>query len=296
MESGKNNVDLLEGFLIIYFYLLEKNLNEEPCGLQEIRVQSEEANTDEFLKHFFQNYIKKNNSIKNTTIKKVSILNDNDESVIEVSQLLDIEITDVFLPDQLSPEQKAEITSQKKSVYTNPDLYLEISFKGKAVYRPVELKSTKDNKIPGSSVQQVSPHEWVIFVKRDTLKPIVSTGLYLYAITEKIQFPDRSPRPEVGFKALAEWNDRFRKEESNTLTIENNSDICITKLKLLEDWQDYLADSWLIIIQSKILFSKEKWFNTAIRKFAIKLLLYFESLSEFEKDELKERLNTSIKK
>ena len=50
-------------------------------------------------------------------------------------------------------------------------------------------------------MQQINPYEWVIFIKQG--KPIeITTGFYLNSITEKVQFPDRSPRPQVSFNTL----------------------------------------------------------------------------------------------
>lgn len=200
-----------------------------------------------------------------------------------------------MLPEHLTIEQKKEITKAKKSVYTNPDLYLEIT-DGKNIYfESVELKSTKDNNIPGSSVQQVSPFEWVVFVKRDKEKVIATTGFYINSITEKLPFPDRSPRPQIGFKTLLDWNKKNRKVENDVLTIENSIEINNDKIKLLTDWQDYLASEWLEIIMSEESRNNEKWFNNAIRKFALKFLESSEKLTKSEKENLKNNLTKLIK-
>mgnify|MGYP003330257066 CR=1 FL=1 len=47
----------------------------------------------------------------------------------------------------------------------------------KKVYEKIELKSTKDNAIPGSSVQQINPDEWVIFVKHTRFSIITGGGI-----------------------------------------------------------------------------------------------------------------------
>jgi hypothetical protein len=159
----------------------------------------------------------------------------------------------------------------------------------------VELKSTKDNNIPGSSVQQVSPFEWVIFVKRDKDSVFVTTGFYINSITEKLPFPDRSPRPQIGFKTLVEWNEKYRKESNKILSVENVTEINRDKIKLLTDWQDYLATEWLEIIKSETTKNNEKWFNNALRKFAVKFLDYTENLTGAEKQKLKDTLNGLIK-
>jgi len=74
------------------------------------------------------------------------------------------EIKKVYLPNELGKELKKQISASKSSVYTSPDLYLEIHDGQDVYYQSLELKSTKNNKIPGSSVQQVSPFEWVISI------------------------------------------------------------------------------------------------------------------------------------
>lgn len=174
-------------------------------------------------------------------------------------------------------------------------MYLEITDGTNIYFESVELKSTKDNNIPGSSVQQVSPFEWVIFVKRDSEKVLVTTGFYINSITEKLPFPDRSPRPQIGFKTLLDWNKKYRKVENDLLTIESSVEINNDKIKLLTDWQDYLASEWLEIIKSEESRNNEKWFNNAIRKFALKFLEYSEKLTKSEKEKLKNNLTKLIK-
>jgi len=287
--------NLLNAFLIVYFYLIENQLNESPNGLANVKYQSEEANTDEFQKKFFQEYLVIHNNIRETNLETLSIGIDGTEQKIEIEELFSFDIINVLLPEQLSLEQKKSIAELKKSVYTNPDLYLEISDGVNIYFESVELKSTKDNNIPGSSVQQVSPYEWVIFVKRDEGKVLVTTGYYINSITEKLPFPDRSPRPQVGFKTLLEWNKKFRTEASNILSVENSSEVTKDKIKLLEDWQDFLATEWLEIIIAEKIKNNEKWFNNSIRKFALKFLDYTESLDIIEREKLKAKLNELVK-
>lgn len=291
------NVDqnLLNSFLIVYFYKIENELNTTKNGLETIKFQSEEANTDEFLKKYFQDFLSKHNDVNDVKIKKLVIKIDFEEYIIDIDKLQSYRITNVLLPEQLNAQQKKEITASKKSVYTSPDLYLEITDGTTIYFQSVELKSTKDNNIPGSSIQQVLPFEWVIFVKRNSEKVLVTTGFYINSITEKLPFPDRSPRPQIGFKTLADWNNKYRKVENETLKIENFTEINNDKIKLLTDWQDYLASEWLEIIKSEKSKNKEKWFNNTIRKFALKFLEYSHALTEKEKENLKINLTKLIK-
>ena len=287
--------NLLNSFLIVYFYKIENELNTTKNGLETIKFQSEEANTDEHLKKYFQEFLLKHNDLSNVKLKKLAVKIDAEEHTIDIENLQSYKIKNVLLPEQLSTEQKKSITESKKSVYTSPDLYLEITDGTNIYFESVELKSTKDNNIPGSSVQQVSPFEWVIFVKRDNDKVLVTTGFYINSITEKLPFPDRSPRPQIGFKTLLDWNKKYRKVENEVLTIENITEINNDKIKLLTDWQDFLATEWLEIIKSEESRNSEKWFNNAIRKFALKFLDYTNSLSESEKEKLKQNLTKIIK-
>lgn len=52
---------------------------------------------------------------------------DSEEHVIDIENLKTYKITNVLLPEQLSVAQKKSIAELKKSVYTSPDLYLEIT-------------------------------------------------------------------------------------------------------------------------------------------------------------------------
>lgn len=287
--------NLLNSFLIVYFYKIENELNTTKNGLETIKFQSEEANTDEHLKKYFQDFLLKHNDLSDVKIKKLSVKIDSEEHTIHIENLQSYKIINVLLPEQLSVEQKKSITESKKSVYTSPDLYLKITDGTNIYFESVELKSTKDNNIPGSSVQQVSPFEWVIFVKRDNEKVLVTTGFYINSITEKLPFPDRSPRPQIGFKTLLEWNKKYRKVENEVLTIENITEINNDKIKLLTDWQDFLATEWLEIIKSEEIRNSEKWFNNAIRKFALKFLDYTDKLTESDKQNLKSNLTKLIK-
>jgi hypothetical protein len=284
---------LLDSFLSVYFYSLEENLNNKENQLEKIKFQSEESNTDEYLKKYFQSYLLNNNNISDSNIE--SIVFEKEQFTIKLEEIKKFKIQSVYLPNQLTEEQRKYIFKDKKSIYTNPDLYLEISDGRNLYFKSLELKSTKNNFIPGSSVQQVSPYEWVIFVKRGGEKVLVSTGYYINSITEKLPFPDRSPRPQIGFNTMSDWNKKYRKSKDRTLTIKNTSQINENKIKLLDDWQDYLASEWMEIIKESALNKNEKWFNNALRKFAVKFLEYTNDLEINEREKLLEQLNSLIK-
>ncbi len=286
----------INSFLYAYFFTLETRLNNQSNGIEQVKFQSEEANTDEHLKAYFQAFIHNHNSLRQSTLKAISIKVDSEIITLNIEHLQSFEILDVLLPNQLTDELKIKISQSKKSVYTNPDLYLIISDGYTLFYESVELKSTKNNTITGSSIQQIFPFEWVIFIKREQNHVTIATGFYINAITEKLPFPDRSPRPQIGFNTLAEWNKKYRKIEDDVLFIENIVDFKEQKIKLLVDWQNYLAEEWLSIIQESTTRNNEKWFNNTIRKFSLKLLEYTEGLSPSEMVELKNRLTKQIHK
>ena len=292
MEQITNTQSELNAFLFIYFLELEIFVNSNTEELKVIKFQSEEANTDEFIKKHFKDLIINRNDISNTAIKEVSFSSSTGHHEIEVKNLFKFKITAVYIPEELSVEQKSKIAKSKKSVYTNPDLLLKIEDGENIYFESLELKSTKNNNIPGSSVQQISPLEWVIFVKRGEKKIEVSTGYYINSITEKLPFPDRSPRPQVGFNTLLEWNEKNRVLQDGILTIIDNPEITLQKIKLLQDWQDFLATEWLTIIKSEEAKNNEKWFNNTLRIFAIKFLEYTNDLSADDRIRLLVKLNT----
>jgi hypothetical protein len=138
------------------------------------------------------------------------------------------------------------------------------------------------------------PYEWVIFIKRDNQKTVVTTGFYINCITEKLPFPDRSPRPQIGFKTLMDWNKKYRTIENEIMTIATITEMNEDKIRLLSDWQDFLAADWLAIVLAQESKNNEKWLNNTIRKFALKFLEHNEKLTEIEKETLKSNLKNSI--
>jgi hypothetical protein len=275
----------IDFFLAAYFFQLENLLNQEKKGLAKVKFQSEEANTDEYFKAFVANIITKNNSISTLEIENVIINNNR----FEIKELQEFKIIEVILPNELSIEQKQRLAKEKDGIYTNPDILIKIENGENVYFQTIELKSTKVNAIPGSSIQQVKPYEWVIFIKRNQ-KIEITTGFYINSITEKLPFPDRSPRPQVAFNTLSKWNQTNRIIENENLIYNIDKESEATKIKLLNSWQNFLTDEWLDIIKSENVNKNEKWFNNAIRLFAMKFLDYTETLDEKELNDLYERL------
>jgi hypothetical protein len=282
-------------FLSLYFYYLETILNQDNSGLSKIKFQSEESNTDEYLKKYFKKFIKDNNHLQNIPNKKCIFEIDGKREIVSNNKFNDYKIVDVLIPEELTQEQKNKISETKTSIYTNPDLYLMIT-NGKEFWsESVELKSTKVNQIPGSSIQQVSPYEWVIFVKRSETNTEVTIGHYINCITDKLPFPDRSPRPLIGYVPLKEWNNENRFIIENVFNLKINTKEHIEKLKILEDWQDYLASKWIEIINKNSTKNSEAWFNNAIRKYTLKVLDLTKNMTPKEIETLYLKIRNMIK-
>jgi hypothetical protein len=275
----------IDFFLAAYFFQLENLLNQEKKGLAKVKFQSEEANTDEYFKAFVANIITKNNSISTLEIENVIINNNR----FEIKELQEFKIIEVILPNELSIEQKQQSAKEKDGIYTNPDILIKIENGENIYFQTIEVKSTKVNAISGSSIQQVKPYEWVIFIKRNQ-KIEITTGFYINSITEKLPFPDRSPRPQVAFNTLSKWNQTNRIIENENLIYNIDKESEATKIKLLNSWQNFLTDEWLDVIKSENVNKNEKWFNNAIRLFAMKFSDYTETLDEKELNDLYERL------
>ncbi len=282
-------------FLFVYFYQLERELNTDCKGLNSLKFQSEEANTDEEVKAFFKAYISSHNKITISDISRLVIVQDQDRKEISIDNLSGFCISNVLLPNELTHEMKTEISAAKKSIYTNPDLYLQVANSANQIeYISIELKSTKSNNIPGSSIQQVNPSEWVIFVKHtDNGSVEVSCGFYINTITDKLPFPDRSPRPIVGFNTLKKWNEANRKANNNILQYTIDKKAEANKTKILKNWEQVLCDEWLNTIESDSN-DREKWFNNTIRMYTLQLLNRLENDSKLTK-ELIEKLSRNIK-
>lgn len=302
--SGSNPNIRLDIFFHIFMYELEVSLNEHKNEMLEIQFQSDEANTDRALKEFLKYFILKritcipqDKSRNSLCIKYVDETGNPNFNSYKYRDYTDFRIIDVLLPEEITNEHKQNIAQSKAAVYTNPDLLLIITDDQKnTFYKTIELKSTKNDSIPGSSVQQVNPLEWVIFVKHSNNQIYVTTGQYINSINSKLQFPDRSPRPQVSFKELESWNKINRTVKQGRLEyIFKNSDVT-TKYQLLEDWQNYLAERWLKIVMSDSLKAKEPWFNNAIRKFTIKLINHYDGLGSSEKIKFMEIIEKLIQR
>lgn len=283
----------IQTFMCIYMYKLEEDLTKHKDDLIEVSFQSDEANTDRPLKEYLKKHIEESfSSIPEDT--DITSLCFEGTTCTDMQAIKKIQVNRVLLPEDISDELKEIIKASKSSVYTNPDLYLELKLGDKISYESIELKSTKNDSIPGSSIQQIVPEEWVIFIKHSGKSISISTGQYIHAINSKMQFPDRSPRPQVSFKAMSTWNKDKRIVKSNALCYEKDDDDN-NKRALISDWQDVLSQRWIdVLFNATSTKANEPWFNNNMRKFILSFLTKYENLTDAEKIEFKERVESLI--
>lgn len=283
----------IQNFMCIYMYKLEEDLTKHKDDLIKVSFQSDEANTDRPLKEYLKKHIEESfSSIPEDT--DIASLCFEGATYTDIQAIQQIQVNRVLLPEDISDELKEIIKASKSSVYTNPDLYLELKLDDEISYESIELKSTKNDSIPGSSIQQIVPEEWVIFIKHSGKSISISTGQYIHAINSKMQFPDRSPRPQVSFKAMSNWNKDNRILNYNSLCYEKDDDDK-NKRALISDWQDVLSQRWIdILFNATSTKANEPWFNNNMRKFILSFLTKYETLTDDEKEKFKERVKSLI--
>lgn len=292
-------MDNLQLFMHLYMYELEMWLNEHSEEILDISFQSDEANTDRPLKEYLKQVIEKrcNRICKLESIESIQgcYIGSNTPCIgfTIPSVMKNIFIEKVLLPENITQNIENILRKKKRAVYTNPDLCFSIDINGRIEYETVELKSTKTDAIPGSSIQQVSPNEWVIFVKHGKTKAEITTGQYFHAINSKMQFPDRSPRPQVSFSELQNWNSNCRHDDGKTITYTSVGDEPL-KYKLLTDWQSVLAKRWTEIVLDDNPKKHEPWFNNNLRKFILEFLSVYDNMSSDIKEQYKKFLSGII--
>lgn len=284
----------IQAFMQIYMYELEQFLKTKQSELTTISFQSDEANTDRPLKEFLKKIIENSfSSIPITT--SISSIQFEDSTSIDIQLLKTIRINRVLLKEDITEEIQTILKKSKNAIYTNPDICLEIIYNNQIYYETIELKSTKQDSIPGSSIQQIQPNEWVIFIKHSKNKSDIVTGQYIHSINEKMQFPDRSPRPQVSFKSMVNWNQKNRLLKYSSLIYkkDNMEDI---KYHLISDWQNVLSERWIdILFNTTNTKNNEPWFHNNLRKFILSFLKRYETLSEEEKVAFKSKIQSLIK-
>lgn len=294
-DDSRNNI--FNAFLALYLKSLEAN-QELVNELSSIVYHLDEANSDQEAKRVVKRHMMKYPKLPNDYSMNLKVENAGSKEQFSFNELSCVNIEEVYTPEDITRELRESIKKSKPgSVYTHPDLYLKLEYKGRKSFFEIELKSTKVNSIPGSSVQQINPYGWVIFIKQGkTVK--LTTGLYINSITEKMQFPDRSPRPQVAFNTLRQWNDNNFKFKEDGYTLVFNRDEIAAKQQVITNWKQVLVSRWLGIIFAKdfTISSGSPWFTEAITLFAMQLLDNYEKMTDIEKNVFRSRIQRALAK
>lgn len=292
--SNNKTYQILHCFLAMYLRGLEQNTKLLQT-LASIDYQQDEANTDKPAKIVIRDFMNTHPQLGVTNFSEVMIVQDIENYHISLIDLQQVSIDKAYIPEELSQDIKHAIKQAKNGAnYTNPDIYVDLVYQGVKYSISIEVKSTKDNKIPGSSVQQIDPFEWVIFIKREKNQSVqLTTGMYLNSITNRLPFPDRSPRPEVAFDTLKDWNEQYIKQHDNQLILQYNPKDIEQKSQILLDWKQKLVTDWLAVVQKKPL-SSRKWFDDTLILFAKQLVDYYEMLEPNEKADFYQKLTAFI--
>lgn len=272
---------LMTSYFSLVLHSLESS-NEFKDELSQVNFHSDEANTDKDLKLAVKQYLLEKINLSFGDDFSIEFIVDGKTYKTLFGQIRNLSIRNVFLPEELSTEHKEWIKQNKDGQYVNPDLLIEILNGTSIEYVTLELKSTKNDKIPGSSIQQVNPYEWTLFVKHNKKGIILSTGLYANSITNKIPFPDRSPRPEISFAHLLKWNHYNRIFSSDGLRFILNGEDFIAKSQIISDWKQALVKDWIEYVKSNQ--AEKRWFDSTLRMFAKGIVTYYSSLDEKEKE------------
>lgn len=140
----------------------------------------------------------------------------------------------------------------------------------------------------------MTPDEWVIFIKFSKSSVDIATGQYINAINSTMQFPDRSPRPQVSFSEINKWNATNRLKSENVLGFKKDENSTL-KYELLSDWQNVLSERWVdILINAKSTKANEPWFNNTLRKFILEFLDTYDTLDDGDKSALKAKIKSLI--
>ena len=93
---------------------------------------------------------------------------------------------------------------------------------------------------------------------------------------------------------MSGWNKDNRIVKSNALCYEKDDDDN-NKRALISDWQDVLSKRWIdVLFNATSTKANEPWFNNNMRKFILSFLAKYENLTDAEKKEFKERVESLI--
>lgn len=286
MADNKNQ-KLFDAYISAYLFELENQINENKDFFKNIKFQFDEANSDKDYKQTLKAFIisKCNRIQKTKKVKFDSCSYDIDKNSFKISN--------VYIPGEYKDALKGVVKvddGNARSVI--PDMVLECKIGNKTFYELIELKSTKGSRIPGSSIKQVNPNDWLIFVKHNQSGFKALTGQYKNSISGILQFPDRSPRPEVSFDELQDWINKYRLDYDGVLELKKDK-LEDEKNNLLTDWQSVLSKRWIEVLKGKKK-TFNPWFENNLRKFIIDFLDFYDKLSEDNKVDFKKNVIDNI--
>ena len=112
-------------FMCVYMYELEKDLAKHKDDLIKVSFQLDEANTDRPLKEYLKKHIEESFSSIPENVDITSLCFKG-TTYTDIQSIKKIQVNRVLLPEDISDKLKETIKTSKSSVYTNPDLYLEL--------------------------------------------------------------------------------------------------------------------------------------------------------------------------
>ena len=179
------------------------------------------------------------------------------------------------------------LKNKDESISKITDLVISYTIEGKKLFSEIEVKKTNKDKIPGSSINQIKPNKCIVFFKMGK-ETKVEVGYYSQAISGRIAFPDRLPRPEVSFKLLEQYNKEINETNFSEKLIENEKSF-LYKGQLSK----YLAEQWI----SKLFSLKPTtWFHKAISIFSLHLIEKYEKMDYSEKESFKNEIRNNNNK
>lgn len=182
-----------------------------------------------------------------------------------------------------------DLKNKDESISKITDLVISYTIDGKKLFSEIEVKKTNKDKIPGSSINQINPNKCIIFFKMGK-ETKVEIGYYSQAVSGRVAFPDRAPRPEVSFKVLEESNKEINETNFSEKLIESQNE----KSFLYEgQLSTYLAKQWLNNLFS---FKFTTWFHKAISIFSLSLIEKYESMNDKEKESFKNEIRKNNNK
>lgn len=246
----------MKGDKIFGFYikglgeLLLSKYSEELANLQ---YQNGRANLDLPLQKFIKNVIIQNKYYK-------------------VDGYDDWKVINIYTENEYTDNIKNQVEN-----YNNPDMIFEVHLGGDKKYEKLELKTSKDICIKGSSLSNIDNYEQTIFIYRGKDGIDIATGEYYKAITDMVpRITDRQPRLYLSFSKL-------KKAMNEDIEIPVNNNYIY----------DAIADKTINeLIKTPV--GEYDWYSKYNAQLLCKFLNLYENLDEKAKLDVKKKLYLNI--